>query len=446
MAIGLNHSLGSHFLTTPPFKPGRNALNLELIRDKFVQLIKQWFGLSSENGRYVAAVVSVILIIVIAAVIARMIRQLIVWLVPTVVSRFRSKTPREWESALAMRLFFNRGAHVFAALIFYWLIPIALADFPDAILTAKNLTEGYLVIVSVLAINSLLGAIGDVWNNTDVEIGVPIRFATQSVQILTWFVGSLLAVSVTFDLSPNGLYTGLAGAAAILALVFRDSILGFVAGIQLACNDMLRIGDWIDVPQQSASGTVEEISLTTVKIRNFDKTISTVPSYSLVSQSFKNWRGIKETNARRIKRSLNLDMDTVRLMTEQELTTSKSVHLLEDFWKDREQRAVSSSAGAPDSRAPIKNLTNLNLLGDYLTFYLKRHPDICQEKIIMVRQLQPNSQGLPVEIYCFCSDIHWKHYESVQWDVMNQFLAVLPCFDLKVYQLPTSLESGNVPG
>lgn len=330
---------------------------------------------------------------------------------------------------MSKRLVANRSAHVFGTLIFYWLIPYALKDFPAALKLLQNVVEGYLVIIGILTVNSILRATKDVWDGTSLRIGVPIGVATQALQILVWVVGTILAISVTFDQTVTVLLSGLAGMTAILALVFKDSILGFVAGIQLSGNDMLRMGDWIDVPQYGASGTVDEIGLTTVKVRNFDKTISTVPSYSLVSQSFRNWRGMTEFNARRIKRSLRLDMNQVRVLAEHDVARLRNIPLLENFWADR------------DSAKDTNQLTNLSLYGDYVKYYLAHHPDISHNKLTMVRQLEPDAKGLPIEIYCFCSDINWPHYESVQWQIIDHALAVLPSFDLKAFQLPTSLES-----
>ena len=182
----------------------------------------------------------------------RSLRKLIGWLVPKIVKRLGSEAPREWETALSKRLVANRGAHIFGTLIFYWLIPSALKDYPEPLQYLLNIVEGYLVITSVLAINSILRASRDVWDDTSFKTGVPIRFATQALQIPVWLVGTILAISVTFDQSVTVLLSGLAGMTAILALVFKDSILGFVAGIQLSGNDMLRTGDWIDVPQYGA--------------------------------------------------------------------------------------------------------------------------------------------------------------------------------------------------
>lgn len=414
-------------------------MDLSPVQDLFADRIGSWFRLSPDSADDVAAVTSVVLIILIAVIVDQAFRKLIDWLVPKVVKRLKSETPRAWESALRKQLVAKRSAHLVGTFVFYWLIQYALKDVADILGILQNAVEGYLVIVGILMINAFLRAARDVWDGTSLKVGVPIQVATQSLQILIWVVGTILAVSVTFDLTVTVLLSGLAGMTAILALVFRDSILGFVAGIQLAGNDMLQTGDWIDVPQHGASGTVEVIGLTTVKVRNFDKTISTVPTYSLVSQSFKNWRGMKEFEARRIKRSFKLDMDTVRFASENELQQTSGINTLEDFWAERNKPVVAKAETNDEGGA--ETLTNLSIFGDYLRYYLKQHPEICQDKLVMVRQLEPDEHGLPIEIYCFCNDIQWSHYEQVQWDIMDHVLAVLSSFGLKAFQLATSLET-----
>jgi len=432
---------GSHYPIDQIIQRRTSSLDLSLLQDFFVERISNWFRLTDNSARTVAAISSVVLVIVIATIVDRLFRRLIGWLVPKIVDRLGSETPRAWKAAIEKRLVANRGAHIVGSLVFYWLIPYAIKDFPDALKVVQNIVEGYLIIIAVITVNAILGATRDVCNETDLKIGVPVRFAIQAAQMLVWVVGSILAVSVVFETSVTVLLSSLAGMTAILALVFRDSILGFVAGIQLSGNDMLNTGDWIDVPQYGASGTVDEIGLTTVKVRNFDKTISTVPSYSLVSQSFKNWRGMSEYNARRIKRSLKLDMNQIRFLTDQDVSRMRNIKGLESFWADREKQDTSKPETGDEEVTATSNLTNLSLLGDYLRFYLLHHPDICPDKTTMVRQLEPDPQGLPVEIYCFCSDINWIHYEAIQWNIMDHILAILPNFDLKAFQLPTSLEA-----
>lgn len=416
-------------------------MDISPLQDLLAQWIVRWFSLSPESASAVAALTSVVLIILIAVVVDRLLRTLIGWLVPMVVQRLGSETPREWEAALGEHLVAKRGAHIVGSLIFYWLIPSALKDYPETLRILQNVVEGYLVFVGILAVNGIIRASKDVWDGNDLKIGVPVRFATQALQIVVWVVGTILAVSVTFDQTVTVLLSGMAGMTAILALVFRDSVLGFVAGIQLSSNDMLRVGDWIDVVQYGANGTVEEIGLTTVKVRNFDKTITTVPTYSLVSQSFKNWRGMHEFNARRIKRSFNIDMNSIRFLTPDHLDQMKEVKLLADFWTARGKSSTPKNQTENIADCEIETMTNLSLFGDYLRHYLNHHPQICKDKLVMVRQLDPDTQGLPVEIYCFCADIKWSHYENVQWEILDHVLAVLPLFDLKAFQLPTDLRS-----
>ena len=347
-------------------------MDLSLLQDLFVKRIGDWFSLTPESSRVAGAISSAFLVLLVASIADRSLIKLIGWLVPKIVQRLGSEAPREWESALDKRLVAKRSAHIFGTLIFYWLITFALKDYPAELQFFRNIIEGYLVITAVLTINAILKASRDVWDDTGFKIGVPIRFATQALQILVWVVGSILAISVSFDQSVTVLLSGLAGMTAILALVFKDSILGFVAGIQLSGNDMLRTGDWIDVPQYGANGNVNEIGLTTVKVQNFDKTISTVPSYALVSSSFQNWRGMWDFKARRIKRSLRLDMNRVCVLNEEDVARIQNIAALKTYWADRENRTEPNSVFTGD----IYQLTNLSLYGDYLKYYLDGHPDI----------------------------------------------------------------------
>lgn len=406
-------------------------MDLASIQDLFVDKIANWFDLPVENAQIMGAFSSTFLIVLLALIVDRAMYLLIGWSVPRIVKRLGSQTPAEWEESLARQLVSQRSAHIIACLIVYWLIPYALKDFDTVLLVIRNIIEGYLVIISVLTLNSFLRASKDVYDENDTKGGLPIRFATQALQSLVWIIGGILAVAVTFDQSVSVLLGSLAGMTAILALVFRDTILGFVAGIQLSSNEMLRTGDWIEMPDSQANGTVEEIGLTTIKVRNFDKTISTLPSYSLVSGSFKNWRGMKDTQVRRIKRSIRLDMDYIRTMSQQEWDDVLHHPKLEEFWT-RTTSQVSHESLPEDLPEPP---TNLSLFGDYARFYLSTHPNLSHNKTTMVRQLEPDSLGLPIEIYCFCSDTDWIRYENVQWKIIDHLLSMLPCFGLRAFQL-----------
>ncbi len=337
----------------------------------------------------------------------------------------------------------RRSAHILAVLTVYGMIPLALDGFPEMLAVGRNLIEGYVIIAAVIATNSLLSASGDVLVDDQLPAGVSLRFATQGAQISVWVVGLILAVSVLFDTSVTVLLSGMAGMAAVLALVFRDSILGFVAGIQLAGNDMLRIDDWIEVPQYGADGIVTDIGLTTVKVQNFDKTISTVPSYALVSESFRNWRGMQEAGARRIMRAISLDMDKTGFLTDEMIEWLGKIRLLAEYLKQKTTEIDAfNEQFSEDARRPpnARHLTNIGVFRVYLEKYLSQHPDIRDDMTLIVRQLPPGPEGLPIQLYAFSANQDWKEYERIQAGIFDHVIAILPEFGLKAFQGPTSDE------
>ena len=241
----------------------------------------------------------------------------------------------------------------------------------------------------------------------------------QTLKLIVVCIGAIIIISILIDKNPAIILTGLGAGAAILMLIFQDSIKGLVAGIQLMANDMLRPGDWITMPKYDADGDVIEVTLTTVKIRNWDKTITTVPPYALVNDSFQNWRGMFDIGGRRVKRSINIDMQTVRFCTAEELEHFKKQPWMEGFEETGKEEV------------------NLYIFRHYMEYYLKHHPKVSQEMIMTVRQLQPTAHGLPVELYFFSADTRWLKYEHLQAEVFDHVLAMLHTFDLKVFQSPT---------
>ena len=242
------------------------------------------------------------------------------------------------------------------------------------------------------------------------------------LKIIAIGIGAIIVISIFFDKDPSNLLAGLGASAAILMLVFKDSILGLVAGIQLSANDMLRPGDWITGPKYGADGDVIEVTLTTVKVRNWDKTITTVPPYALVNDSFQNWRGMFDIGGRRVKRSINIDMHTVRFCTAQEMEKFRNEPWMEGF------------------QATGKEEVNLYIFRHYVEYYLRNHPKVSQEMTLLVRQLQPTAQGMPIELYFFSADTAWANYEFLQAEVFDHLLAMLHTFDLKIFQSPTGLD------
>lgn len=305
-------------------------------------------------------------------------------------------------------------------IVVYYLLPY-LGTIEGTILLniTTRLCEVYIIGCILFAINSLLLSLLEIYNTKDKLRSRPMKSLVQVFQVLLFFIGGIIIVSVLINRSPATLFTGLGASAAILMLIFRDSILGFVAGVQLSANDMLRLGDWIQLSDGSANGIVQEISLNTVKIQNWDNTISTVPPYTLITTTFKNWRGMQESGGRRVDKTVKLDLNTLKFCTEEMINRIRQeIPLMDDI----------SPVG---SDMP----TNAQLYRLYIERYLCSHPIVNTQLDLIVAQREPTQFGVPIEIYFFLSDKVWKEYEQIQSDIFDHLLVMVRAFDLKVYQL-----------
>ncbi|MEG1660617.1 MAG: mechanosensitive ion channel [Bacteroides sp.] len=331
------------------------------------------------------------------------------------VSKLVKRTKATWDDIIFDRRVMIYLSHLVPPILIYLLIPIAIPD-PDTLALVQRLSLIYMIAVFLRFLNVFLAAVYHVYSDRDQFRDRPLKGILQTAQMVAFLIGGIGIISLFINRSPVVLLTGLGASAAILVLVFKDSILGFVSGIQLSANNMLMVGDWITMPKYGADGTVIEVTLTTVKVRNWDNTITTLPPYALVSDSFQNWRGMRESGGRRIKRSINIDMNSVKFCTAKML--------------DNYQRLDSALLIAGQRQ------TNLGVFRLYLTNYLKRLPDVNQELTCMVRQLQPTEHGIPLELYFFSSIKEWIPYENLQADVFDHLLAIMPEFELQVFQSP----------
>ena len=282
-----------------------------------------------------------------------------------------------------------------------------------------KLTVVYLIMIGLLVANSLLTAFLEIYSKSEKNRNHPLKALVQGMQVVLFFVGGIVVVGVLIDKSPTALLTGLGASAAVLMLIFKDSILGFVAGVQLTQNNMARLGDWIQMPDGSANGTVEEITLNTVKVRNWDNTITMIPPYTLVSSPFKNWRGMTESGGRRVDKMIRLDMDSLEIMTpDMTADLKKSVPLMRDY---------TPSEG--------EHPTNSQLYRIYIEKYLRSHPVVAQNLDLIIAQREPSEFGLPIEVYFFLTDKVWNEYEKIQSDIFDHLLSMASEFGLKLYQL-----------
>jgi len=369
-----------------------------------------------------------------------------------IIRRVAARTTSTWDDRLIERKVFARIAHVAPALIVYYLVGPALRVGPDAIAVAtggaaliaalvQRVALSFVVVTIAMAISAFLDAINDIYNESYHEAkNRPIKGYLQVVGLVLYIAAGVIVVSILADRSPVVFLSGLGALTAVLMLVFRDTILSLVASMQIMSNDMIRIGDWVEMPQANADGDVIDIALHTVKIQNWDKTVTTIPTYKFISESFKNWRGMSESGGRRIKRSLAIDMSSVRFLTEEEVERLSKFELLREYMRDKRNKlaeyADETSALGPDVIPLKRRLTNIGTFRAYVLEYLKANPKIHKDMTLLVRQLAPTPQGLPMEIYCFTNDIAWANYEGIQGDIFDHLMAILPEFGLEAFQEP----------
>ena len=354
--------------------------------------------------------------------------------------QYTRRKPHLWNTLLMKRKVFHNLIHTIPAILVYALLPMAFMRGKELLVISQKACAIYIIFSLLLAINGILLMIMDIYDGKETMKNRPMKGFIQVLQVLLFFIGGIVIISILVNKSPASLFAGLGASAAILMLVFKDSIMGFVSGVQLSANDMLKVGDWIAMPKYGADGTVIEVTLNTVKVRNWDNTITTIPPYLLVSDSFQNWRGMRESGGRRVKRSINIDMTSVRFCTPEMLAKYRKIQLLKDYVEQTEEVIEKYNAENGIDNSILVNgrrQTNLGVFRAYLTAYLKSLPDVNQELTCMVRQLQPTDRGIPIELYFFCALKDWVPYEGVQADVFDHVLAIIPEFDLQVFQSPS---------
>lgn len=359
------------------------------------------------------------------------------------VRRIVERTAVKWDDELFSTRVLNASCHIVSAIVLSAILPVAFEEHTTGRTVVSRLMDSYLVVVVCLFINAVLFAVFRIAAQRPAWQDKPIKGLRQTGQGIVLFIGAILIVSLLLGKSPRILLTGLGASAAIVLLIFRDSILGFVSGIQLSANDMLKVGDWIEIGKYGADGTVIEVTLTTVKIRNFDNTIVTVPPYALVSESFQNWQAMKRSGGRRVMRSVSVDMGSVRFCTPEMLDRYRRVALVRDYIDDTERHiaAFDSEHGiARDDEANGLQQTNLEIFRVYLMHYLQQRVPVRKEMRLMVRQLQPTETGLPLQLYFFTDTVDWVEYETIQAGVFAHVLAVAGLFDLRIFQSPSGYE------
>jgi miniconductance mechanosensitive channel len=394
------------------------------MEDLYLEVARQLsdMGIDKENLSWSTRLTLVALILLISYIMTKLFRHLVV----PAVHKITSRTKATWDDYLFNEKMMTSFCRMIPPIMFYLLLPFVFNNVPQVLDILLKGCLIYLVITTLMLVNSFLNSLYEISNEHETLRNRPLKGIYQMINLVAIGIGIILIISILIDQNAATILAGLGASAAVLMLIFKDSILGLVAGVQLSANDMLRPGDWITMPKYGADGDVLEVSLTTVKVRNFDKTITTIPPYVLVSDSFQNWRGMRETGGRRIKRSIFIDMTTVHFCSEKE-----KIMFASRGWIDEAQAK------------PETQVVNLYVFRNYLQNYLKEHPRTHKELMIMVRQMQPTSEGLPLEIYCFSNTTVWPEYEQIQGEIFDHILAVIPEFGLRIFQRPSGNDLTN---
>ncbi len=381
---------------------------------------------------YCIIAVAVVLVSFVANFVAKR------WIVGTI-TRIVKKSKATWDDILVERKVFWRLSHIAPALVIY----ASARLFPGITDWLQRMAMAYMLVVALFVISAFMSAMLDIYRTFDISKSRPIKGYVQVVKIILFIGGGIFIIASVMGRSPWALLGSLGALTAVLILVFKDSILGLISGIQLSLNNMVQVGDWIEMPKYGADGDVVEISLHTVTVQNWDKTYVSIPAYALISDSFKNWRGMSESGGRRIKRAIYIDMNSIKFVTPEMLQRFEKFHYISDYinTKKNEIDEFNRSLNVEISeKINVRQLTNVGTFRAYIVHYLRSHPKIHNNMTFLVRQLQPSPNGLPIEIYVFTSDTRWVEYEGIQSDIFDHLLAVVPEFELRVFQFPSGLD------
>jgi len=390
-----------------------------------------------ENLAYFLRTIIIVSVVALLSWLSYLLARFVINRIVTVIVR---RTRFKWDDIFLDAHVFTKLSHIAPALVIWFMADWALAEYTGWLSFIQELTYLYMIIAGTMVVFAFIDAWHQIYNELPISNHRHIKGYVQVAKIIVGFIAVLIIISVVFNKEISTLIAGLGAMAAVLILVFKDTILGLVASIQLSSNKMVKVGDWVSMPSKGADGTVMDITLNTVKIQNFDKTIVTVPTYALVQDSFQNWVGMEESGGRRIKRSINLDMKSVSFLSEEQKDKLLKIQILRDYIndKDAELTAYNEKSGVDNSvLVNGRRLTNLGTFRAYIEAYLIAHPKIHNDMTFLVRQLKPSEAGLPIELYVFTNDQEWANYEAIQADIFDHLLAVIPEFGLEVFQNPS---------
>lgn len=410
---------------------------ISLFQNYLINLLSE-MGVSTDYAikitESILFVISILLYVLVDIVIVKYVKQHI--------KKLADKSKTNIDDYLFKNKVFTYFLHIITVYLWLILIDYIIIDFvflKTILVLVLKLTMDYYMVRGIIAI---FNSVNDIYTSSQKDSGKSIKSYIQVFQLLAIIIGALVAISIIVSKDISYLLTGVGAFAAVLMLIFKDTILGFVGGIQINANNMLELGDWISVPDAGADGVVIDISLTTVKVQNWDKTISTIPTYSLVSNTFHNWKGMEESGGRRIKRHINIDLASVQFLSDDELDRLKNIKLLNNYLvtKEKELMEYNQKNGIKGDYTNGIHQTNIGVFRAYVDLYLKANENINKDMTLMVRQLQATEKGLPLEIYVFSKVKEWSQYEGIQADIFDHLFAIIPEFGLTVFQNPSGAD------
>jgi miniconductance mechanosensitive channel len=407
-----------------------------------LQAFIEGLGFGKTQAGHLQSLIVLGIIIVLSIVIDIIMKRIIV----VSIRSYVTKSENEWDDIFLENRVFNRLAHIAPALVVYYSVHLAL-DMPLLVSFIRKVSVIYIIIISLLVGNSFINSLHDIYLKFPISKDKPIKGYIQVLKLFLYMVTAIVLISYITGTRPYTLLAGLGAMAAVLLLIFKDTILGLVASVQISVNDIVKPGDWIEISNRHVDGTVMEITLNTVKVQNFDNTIATVPTYALVSESFTNWRGMQESEGRRIKRSVNIDMKSVKFVDEEMYKKLRKIQILQPYL-DQEIKLIQkfNEENKVDPSSPVNGLrmTNLGTFRKYMEAYLKTIPEIHKELTLMVRQRDPSDKGIPIEIYVFSKEKGLINYENLQADIFDHMLAIIPEFELSVFQSNNSKDNFQI--
>ncbi len=404
--------------------------------DHWAQSVMLEWGFDQWLVNAVILSVDFLLLITATIIAAWLSKKVFLRIIKAVIVRSKNK----YDDVLLEQRVFDQLAYIFPAIAVQYVAPYVFTYFPEVTIVVDKLATLFIIVVLMIAVQRFFKALGSVAESLKKFQGKPVKSFVQLFTIVAYIIGFIFILSFVIGRNPISILGAFGALTAVLLLVFKDTILGLVASIQVSANDMIRIGDWVSMDKYGADGDVLEINLATIKVRNWDKTITTVPTYAIISDSFKNWRGMQSVNARRIMRSIMIDINTVTFVDDDLLKRLHEIHYISEYLEKRESEIRAYNAAHDfNVKMPVngRRMTNIGVFRQYVLSYLQRHPKVHQGETIMVRQLEPTEHGLPLQVYCFSNDIAWVNYEQIQSDIFDHLLAAIPHFDLRVFQDPS---------